>query len=246
MRRLTTARVALAAAASEIARHDKRQDSIANRLNREQLSWVNRGQLSHAAADSPKSGWLDAEAAEIGILFLRRDGGDPKELRVDDNALIYIAGRTGEGRAYQNGRQVEIHPAVKESVGQIAAQQFHAPAGAQVLPAELPATAQQALTRFAEGRRATPRVIFARATSREDTARVSEMRATKILGMQASLKAAHPLDMVERVRTAMLIFGFKADACDVSGDARCDQPGVREAFAQIKREEAIRWASAAR
>jgi len=52
--------------------------------------------------------------------------------------------------------------------------------------------------------------------------------------------------MVELVRTAMLTFGLKSDACDVSGDARCDRPGVREAFAQIKRDEAIQWTSAIR
>lgn len=44
--------------------------------------------------------------------------------------------------------------------------------------------------------------------------------------------------MVDLVKAAMLVFGLKSDARDTLGDPRCDHPGVREAFAQIKREEA--------
>ncbi|HZY14775.1 MAG TPA: hypothetical protein VFE89_18875, partial [Beijerinckiaceae bacterium] len=237
--------ITLGAPAAEIAQSRNTQNSIANRLNNKQLSEIKGEQFSPAAVGSPKSARLDTNFTEIGILFLRGDGGDPKELRVDDSTLMYITGRTGEGRTYQNGREIEIPWAVKESAGQIAMQQFLAPAGAKLLIKELPAMAQESLTRFAEGR-FTPRLMFARITSREDTARVSEIRAKKIQVMAASLSAAHPRDMLELVRTAMRTFGFKSDACDGSSDLRCDQPGVREAFAQIKREEALQLTSVTR
>jgi len=237
--------ITLGAPAAEIAHNKNTQNSIANRLNHKQLSEIKREQFSSATFGSPKSARLGTNFTEIGILFLRGDGGDPKALRVDEGTLMYIAGRTGEGLTYQNGREVEIDPAVKESAGQIAMQQFLAPTGAQLLIKELPATAQEALTRFAEGR-ATPRVMFARVASREDTAKAAEARAKKIQVMAASLNTAHPRDMVELVRTAMRTFGFKSDACDGSSDWRCDQPGVREAFAQIKREEALQLTSASR
>jgi hypothetical protein len=234
--------IALGAPAAEIAHYKNTQNNIAKRLNHKQFSEIKREQFLPAVVDSPKSARLDSNFTEIGILFLRGDGGDPKALRVEDSTLMYTTGRTGVGRAYQNGREVEINPAVKESAGQIALQQFRAPIGAQLLIKELPATAQEALTRFTEGR-ATPKIMFARVTSREDTARVAEIRAKKIQVMAASLNAAHPRDMVKLVRTAMRNLGFKSDACDRSSDLRCDQPGVREAFAQIKREEALQWTS---
>jgi hypothetical protein len=44
---------------------------------------------------------------------------------------------------------------------------------------------------------------------------------------------------------AMRMFDLKSDACDNSLDSRCDQPGVREAFAQIKREETLQQRAAA-
>jgi hypothetical protein len=237
--------ITLAAAASEAARSINAEDNSANRSNHEQLSRAGIGPPQSARLDSNESARLDINAGEIGVLFFRRDGDDPKELRVDDSTLVYITGRMGAGRTYQNGRQIEIHPALMESIRQIAMQQFRMPGGTQVSLSELPPAAKQALVWFLEGR-ATPKVMFARATSREDTARVSELRATKILITGASLKVAHPTDVVELVRTAMLIFGLKSDACDGAGDSRCDRPGVREAFAQIKREEALQRASTAR
>ena len=130
--------IAFGAPAAEIAHSKNTQNSIANRLNHKQLSEIKREQFSPAAVGSPKSARSDTEFTEIGILFLRGDGGDPKELRVDDNTLIYITGRTGEGRTYQNGREIEIHPAVKESAGQIAMQQFLAPAGAKLSSRSFP------------------------------------------------------------------------------------------------------------
>ena len=106
-------------------------------------------------------------------------------------------------------------------------------------------SAKQALVWFLEGR-ATPKVMFARVTSREDTARVSELRATKILITGASLKAAHPTDVVELVRTAMLIFGSSPTRAIERVIRVATTPGVREAFAQIKHEEALQRASITR
>ena len=134
--------IALGASATEIAHSRNTQNSIANRLNQKQLSEMKGEQFSPAAVGSPKSARSDTDFTEIGILFLRGDGGDPKALRVDNSTLMYITGRTGVGRTYQNGREVEINPAVKESAVQIAMQQFLAPAGAKLLFKELPAMAQ--------------------------------------------------------------------------------------------------------
>src|SRR3954447_15738543 len=130
--------IALGAPAAEIAQSKNAQNSIANRLNHKQLSEIKREQFSPAAVGSPKSAGLDTNFTEIGILFLRGDGGDPKALRVEDSTLTYITGRTGVGRTYRNGREVEINPAVKDSAEQIAMQQFLAPAGAKLLVKELP------------------------------------------------------------------------------------------------------------
>jgi hypothetical protein len=52
-------------------------------------------------------------------------------------------------------------------------------------------------------------------------------------------------DLVNLIRMAMRMFDLKSDACDNSLDSRCDQPGVREAFAQIKREETLQQRTAA-
>ena len=234
----------LGAPAAEIAHDKNTRNSIANLFNHNQLSKIQPEQISRAAVDISTQE-SDADAVEVGILFLRGDGGDPNELRVDNDTLIYITGRTGEGHTYQNGTEVRIDPVVKESARQIAMQQFVALAGEKLLATELPATAQEAITLFVEGR-AKPRIIFARVTSRKDTARVADMRVSEILAMAASLDTDHPRDMIKLVRTAMRTFGFKSDACDGSSDLRCDQPGVREAFAQIKHEEALQQTSGGR
>ena len=222
--------------ASELTRHTISRGDVADRLNREQLP-----RPGTPAAESVRS----RRAAEpIGILFLRGDGGDPKELRVDaEDNLIFIVQRNGEGRAYQNGRQIDINPAVKESASQIAMARFGAP-GAQVPQSEVSVAAQAALSRFmANG--VKPHVIFTHTASREDTAKVSDQRAAKIMALEAS-GTVHLNDTVELVRMAMRTFELKSDVCDNSLDARCNRPGVREAFAQIKREEALQRASASR
>jgi hypothetical protein len=234
--------IALSATAGEVSQLKNTPNNIAKRLNREQLSWIAKEQSFPTAVDSLEPGKLDVDGAEIGIVFLRGDGGDPKGLQADDTALMYIQGRSGEGRTYLNGREVEIHPAVKESVRQIATQQFRVPASVPRI-SELPAMAQAAVTRFAEGR-VIPRLMFARVTSREDTARVSDKRVSEVLAMEGSARAAHPSNMVDLVRKAMLMFGLKSDVCDKSDDARCNRPGVREAFAQIKQEEALQLPAA--
>jgi phage tail tape-measure protein len=234
---------ALATETGAISYSTGNQNTVANLLNREQLFVMQHGFSADAGA--PKSARLDVGGAGVGILYLRGDGGDPQQVRADDSPLIYITGQAGAGRTYQHGREVDINPAIRESARQIAMQQFRAPAGAQLPANGLPVMAQEALTRFAAGGPA-PIVMFARIASREDTGRVSDMMIAKLLSLKVSLAAASPSDMIDVVKTAMLVFGFKSDACDNSGDPRCEQPGIREAFAQIKREEAVQRTLSAR
>ena len=223
--------------ASEQGRHDP--DRVVNAAG-DNAGRVNRQQLSLAVGLSAKP----ATAEPVGILFLRSDGGDPKELRIDDrDNFIFIARRNGEGRAYRNGREVELNPVVKESAGQIAVAQFGAPVGGEVPPSRLPATAQSALSQFA-GSGITPQIVFSHVTSRQDTGRVSDKMAAKMLAMAASARPGDQNRTVELVKMAMQMFGIKSDACDDTPDPRCNEPGVREAFAQIKREEAQQHASA--
>jgi len=130
-----------AANASEQGRHDP--DRVVNAESGNGRS--NRQQLSLAVGPSAKSPTAGATAEQIGILFLRSDGGDPKDLRIDDHGnFIFIARRNGEGRAYRNGREVELNPVVKDSAGQIAVAQFGAPGGAEVPPSRLPAAVTEA------------------------------------------------------------------------------------------------------
>jgi hypothetical protein len=223
--------------ADERTQHTISRGDIADRLNREQLSWPG------TPSAEPMRERMATES--VGILFLRGDGGDPKELRVgaDDN-LIFIVQQNGEGRAYQNGREIDIDPAVKESARQIAVTQFGAP-GAQLPQPALSVAAQAALRRFmASG--VKPHVMFTHTASRDDTAKVSDQRAAKIVALEESRGTVRLNDTVGLVRMAMRTFGLKSDACDNSFDPRCDRPGVREAFAQIKHEEAFRRASAPR
>jgi hypothetical protein len=209
---------------------------LAARSDRQQLS------LAAVHADSGPTSGGAAEA--VGILFLRSDGGDPKELRVDDHQnLVFIARHNGEGRAYRNGREVDLNPLMREGAGQIAVAQFGQRVGAAVPLSGLPAAAQTALSQFA-GRGITPHVVFSHMTSRQDTGRVSDKMAAKMLAMEASARPGDQNRTVELVRMAMQMFGIKSDACDDTPDPRCNEPGVREAFAQIKREEAQQHASA--
>jgi hypothetical protein len=220
--------MAPAANAAEAAREVGARGNVADRLNHQQVA-------AAPAAYLPRSG---AAAEDLGILFLRSDGGDPQELRVDDRSnLIFVARRNGEGRAYSNGREIDINAALRESAGQIAVAQFAAAAtGTEIPSSRLPAAAQDALRQFG-GNRGVTRILYSHATSRKDTGWVSDQRATKILAMEASANGRN--DLVALVKTAMRMFDLKSDACDKSLDSRCDQPGVREAFAQIKREEAL-------
>ena len=91
-----------------------------------------------------------------------------------------------------------------------------------------------------------PQVMFVHTASREDTARVSDQRAANIMAMEAPHPTAQMNDTVELVKMAMRLFARKSDACDNSPDPRCNRPGVREAFAEIKREEALQRVSASR
>jgi hypothetical protein len=225
--------------ASEPAREAKAGADVADRLNHQQLALA-AGPATRAAPAGTPTG---AAAEDVGILFLRGDGGDPQQLRSDDRSnLVFIARRNGDGRAYRNGHEVEINPVLKESAGQIAMAQFSAPASAEVPLSRLPAAAQEALRQF-QTNGATPHILYSHVTSRTDTGKVSEWRAAKILAMEASAQRDQA-DLVNLIRMAMRMFDLKSDACDDSLDSRCDQPGVREAFAQIKREEALQRTAA--
>jgi hypothetical protein len=209
-------------------------DKIADQLNRQQLS---RGSVGSV----PLSG--GGRADEVGILFLRGDGGDPNALRLEatDN-LVFVARQNGAGHVYQNGKEVELNPAVMESISEIAAAHFADVGKTQATSPALPTTALSALDRVkASG--ITPRVTFAHVINRDDTARVSEHRAVKILALREPSAGGEQKDVLEAVRTVMRLFGLRSDVCDTSADPRCDLPGVREAFATIKREETLQRAS---
>jgi hypothetical protein len=210
-------------------------DNVADQLNHQQLSG---GSLASVLSQSGA-----ARVDEVGILLLRGDAGDPKGLRLEalDN-LVFIARRNGAGNAYQHGKEVDLNPAVMESISEIAAAQFGVAGNTKVALPALPKTALSALDRV-EASGITPRVTFAHVINRDDTARVSEQRAAKILALQEHSIGNDQKDMIELVRTAMRLFALKSDVCDTSADPRCDLPGVREAFAAIEREEALQRAS---
>jgi len=211
------------------------ETNIADRLNHQQIAAIN------PAAPAPSA--VTAPVEELGVLFLRSDGGDPQQLRPDSGvALVFVARRDGDGRAYRNGREVGLDPGVKESAAQIALVQFGAQRSGELSLSALPLSAQAALRQYAPNG-APPRILFAHVTSRADTGRVSDQRAAKILALEASANAGQ--NMVSLVKMAMQMFGLKSDACDNSQDSRCGEPGVREAFAQIKREEAQQRAATA-
>ena len=219
--------------AAEPARDAGAKADAADRLNHQQAL---------AAAPQAQPSRSSGVTEDVGVLFLRSDGGDPQELRIDDPSnLIFVARRNGEGRAYWNGREIDINPALRESAGQIAVAQFGSASGGEIPLSRLPGTAQDALRQF-QGNSAAARVLYAHSTSRKDTGWVSDKRATKILAIEASANGR--TDLVALIKTAMRMFDLKSDACDNSVDSRCDQPGVRDAFAQIKREEALQGTAA--
>src|SRR5204863_283370 len=104
-----------AAEAQGIRQDPMRQASIGpdfpGRLNPAQPSGPAAGAATAQTSNAPA-----AVAEEVGILFLRADGGDPQQLQADSGStLVFIACRDGEGRAYRNGREVGLEAAVKES-----------------------------------------------------------------------------------------------------------------------------------
>jgi hypothetical protein len=94
-----------------------------------------------------------------------------------------------------------------------------------------------------QGNGTTPHILYSHLASRTDTGRVSDWRAAKILAMEATAQRDQK-DLVPLIKMAMQMFDLKSDACDDSLDSRCDEPGVREAFAQIKREESLQRTAA--
>ena len=133
MRRLTAAALfgcallvsMLAANAADFLDRSQTGHAISDQLNRNQFSGPSKAALGTMTRSS-------LATDQVGILFLRGDGGDPKELRVEDDTLVFIAARDGSGQVYQNGYPVEVNSAILESAGQIAVAMFRASAGAQV------------------------------------------------------------------------------------------------------------------
>ncbi len=155
------------------------------------------GRLNPAQPSGPAAGAATAQtsnapaavAEEVGILFLRADGGDPQQLQADSGStLVFIARRDGEGRAYRNGREVGLEAAVKESAAEIALAQFGAATSGEIAVSTLPAGAQAALRQYpAAG--VSLRIVFSHMTNRADTGRVSDQRAAKILALETSANA---------------------------------------------------------
>jgi hypothetical protein len=82
-----------------------------------------------------------------------------------------------------------------------------------------------------------PRLVFFHVATREDTSGIAAMFASTV---SVSLESGDRNGMVGFVRLMMQMHDLKSSACDNNPDPRCDRPGVREAFLQIKREEASR------
>src|SRR5438270_11221081 len=157
-----------AAEAQGIRQDSMQQASIGpnlpGRLNPTQPSGPAAG-----AATAPTSNAPAAVAEEVGILFLRADGGDPQQLQADSGStLVFVARRDGEGRAYRNGREIGLEAAVKESAVEIALGQFGAATGGEIAASALPVTAQAALQQYpAAG--APLRIVFSHMTNRAET-----------------------------------------------------------------------------
>src|SRR5207244_3994421 len=111
--------------------------------------------------------------------------------------------------------EVGLNPLLRESAAQIAVAQFGERVGAEVPLSGLPAMAQIALSQFA-GRGITPHIVFSHVTSRQDTGRVSDKIAAKMLAMAASARPGDQNRTVELVRMAMQMFGTKRNAGAIS------------------------------
>src|SRR5437868_11828517 len=102
----------LTANASDLPDRSRAYGETSSQLSRSQISGTPR-----ASPGTSKSSSLATN--QVGILFLRGDGGDPKELQVENDTLVYIAVRDGSGSVYQNGYAVGLDPAIQASAGQI-------------------------------------------------------------------------------------------------------------------------------
>ena len=133
----------LTANASDLPDRSRPYGETSSQLSRSQISGTPRASPGTATSSSLATN-------QVGILFLRGDGGDPKELQVENDTLVFIAVRDGSGSVYQNGYTVDLDPAIQASAGQIAVALFQASAGTPVPISDLPAPAQMALSRFSE------------------------------------------------------------------------------------------------
>jgi len=215
--------------------------NVANQPNRGHLAhYKNRRAASAKTARARSISAPDPIPADVvSIVVFRGDGGDPRGLRIDDpaNFIYAVSGIGGEDHVYQNGREVRINPMLRKGVKQIALSERGALDTA--LPAAtFPPSLAAVLSQFGTNGVA-PREVRVHIVTRQDTARVADAQAREMLALeaQAQVALAHG-QMRELVKMVMRNYGLKSDACDNSRDERCDRPGVREAFAEIKREEA--------
>jgi hypothetical protein len=182
----------------------------------------------------------DGRTNDLGIVVFRSDGSDPKGLSTEDpNSLIYVGMRNGTGRVYGQGREIQINPAIRESVKRIAGVQFDLRTDGNISSLSLPAPAQDAVKQVRSSG-SVPRLVFFHVATREDTSSIAEMFAATVSVIEKSLQSGDHSGMVGFVRQMMQMYELKSSACDNNPDPRCERPGVREAFLQIKREEASR------
>src|SRR5262249_16599752 len=127
----------LVTTAGELPDRTRARGDSAAKLNRQQLSRTSREQLAKPAKST-------SPGEQIGILFLRGDGGDPKEVQVGEDTLVLVTARDGSSQLYQNGRPIDVQPAIQASASQIAVGLFRSTEGAHVPLSELPMPARQA------------------------------------------------------------------------------------------------------
>ena len=198
---------------------------------------LNRAQLDELA----KQPGTARDGDVLQVLVLRGDGGDPRKLRANDpKNLIYTLSRSGEAHAYQNGHEVELNPALKEAAQRIASDRLNRPEAAEPGSIEsLPPWARTAVATLRGTDAGGQRPVRVHVVSRDDTARISDAYARKMLALEAQVRGrGDRAGMIELVKNVMRMYGLKSDVCDTSSDSRCNYPGVREAFAEIKRQEA--------
>src|SRR5437016_3718779 len=166
--------------------------NVANHLSRGHLAQY-QGRRGAAAAAVQAQRLRDENSIQAGavlsIVVFRGDGGDPGQLRIDDPAnFTYARSGFGEDHVYQNGREVQINAALRETVKQIALRELGTPR------ADLPAATRPPSYAALLGRFATnglpPSDVRAHIVTRQDTARAAELQAREMLALEAKAGVA--------------------------------------------------------